>query len=116
MAMQILERRLKALADKTRLKLLALLSLRPCCVCELAEVIGFSQPTISRHLKLLADAGLVSYEKRGSFQIYRLAPEDADAEALLSVTLSLLERDPAFLFLKEALSRADKRHLWEKAR
>ncbi len=114
--MKTLEKRLKALADGTRLKLLVLLSLRPCCVCELAEVIGFSQPTISRHLRLLVEAGLAACEKRGSFQIYRLAPEDPEAEALLTLVASQLKRGPEFIFLKEALSRADKRHLWEKAK
>ncbi|HHI97848.1 MAG TPA: ArsR family transcriptional regulator [Thermodesulfatator atlanticus] len=111
--MKILEKRLKALADATRLKLLALLAHRPCCVCELAEVIGFSQPTISRHLKLLVDAGFVEVKKRGSFQIYRLSPEDDEAAALLELVLSRLRLSPEFLLLKEALSRADKRHLWE---
>jgi len=111
--MKFLERRLKALSDGTRLKLLALLSLRPCCVCELAEVVGYSQPTISRHLKLLLDAGFVEVTKKGPFQIYRLAPEDEEAEALLNFIVSRLQRVPEYLLLKEALARADKRHLWE---
>jgi ArsR family transcriptional regulator len=42
---------LKALSDPTRLEIVALLSFRPHCVCELVNIIGFSQPTISRHLR-----------------------------------------------------------------
>ncbi len=111
--MKILEKRLKALADGTRLKLLILLAQRPCCVCELVEVIGFAQPTISRHLRLLVEAGFVAYERRGSFQIYKLAPEDAKAQALLDTVLSQLQNTPEFFHLKTLLEKADKRYLWD---
>ncbi len=111
--MKLLEKRLKALADGTRLKVLALLAQRPCCVCELAEVIGFAQPTISRHLRLLVEAGLVAYERRGSFQIYKLAPEDDKARALLDTVLDQLRATAEFSHLKSLLAQADKRSLWQ---
>jgi len=111
--LKALEKRLKALADGTRLKVLALLVQRPCCVCELAEVIGFAQPTISRHLRLLVEAGLVTCERRRSFQIYKLAPEDAEAQSLLDVVLTQLQNSPDFFILKDLLEQVDKRYLWE---
>src|SRR3712207_4545489 len=58
-----LARRLKALADPARLRLLSILLAAPngeACTCELTEPLGLSQPTVSHHLKKLADAGLVS--------------------------------------------------------
>ena len=65
---------LKALADETRLKLLTLLAERPCCVCELAEVLNMSQPTITRHLQKLLDAGFLRTKKCENFQIYWIEP------------------------------------------
>lgn len=66
------------LADPTRLRLLSLLGSAPAgevCVCELVEPLGRSQPTVSHHLKLLADAGLIVGEKRGRWVWYRVVPE-----------------------------------------
>jgi ArsR family transcriptional regulator, arsenate/arsenite/antimonite-responsive transcriptional repressor len=73
-----LARRAKALADPNRLLALALVStfagMRP-TVGDLAEQIGVSQPTVSGHLRLLRDAGLVAVEKQGNKSFYRLEPE-----------------------------------------
>lgn len=66
------------LADPVRLRLLSLLASAPAgevCVCELVEPLGRSQPTISHHLKLLAEAGLVSGDKRGRWVWYRIVPD-----------------------------------------
>jgi ArsR family transcriptional regulator len=72
-----LERLLKALADRHRLKIVNTI-LRAggeaVCVCELIPALGLAQPTVSYHLKQLADAGLLQREKRGTFAFYRLAP------------------------------------------
>ncbi|WP_022854303.1 ArsR/SmtB family transcription factor [Thermodesulfatator atlanticus] len=107
-----LEKRLKALADGTRLKILVLLSIRPCCVCEMVEVIGFAQPTISRHLQRLVEAGFISFTKKGNYLIYSLAPEDQDAEEILSLVLKQLGKTPTFAELKASLTQADKSFLW----
>jgi ArsR family transcriptional regulator, arsenate/arsenite/antimonite-responsive transcriptional repressor len=67
-----------ALADPVRLRLLSLLASAPAgeaCVCELVEPLDRSQPTVSHHLKILADAGLISGEKRGRWVWYRVVPE-----------------------------------------
>ena len=77
-----LARRVKALADPNRLLVLTLVSafagMRP-TVGDLAQQIGVSQPTVSGHLRLLREAGLVAVEKRGNKSFYRLEPEAARA-------------------------------------
>lgn len=65
---------LKATADPTRLRLLALLAGGEATVGELVEVLGQSQPRVSRHLKLLSDAALVEHFRDGQWVYYRLAP------------------------------------------
>jgi ArsR family transcriptional regulator, arsenate/arsenite/antimonite-responsive transcriptional repressor len=71
-----LEALLKTLADRQRLRIINIL-LRAegeaVCVCEFQPTLGVSQPTVSHHLKVLTDAGLLEREKRGSFAFYRLA-------------------------------------------
>ena len=66
---------LKAVADPTRLQLLALIensNEQQSCVCDLTEPLRLSQPTVSHHLKVLMNAGLLSREKRGTWVWYRL--------------------------------------------
>ena len=69
---------LKALADPARLRLLSMIAAHEggeACVCDLTEPLGLSQPTVSHHLKLLLDAGLVSRDKRGVWAYYRLVDD-----------------------------------------
>lgn len=67
---------LKAIADPTRLRLLNLLAMHgETCVCDFTEPIGLSQPTISHHLKVLHEVGLVDRDKRGTWVYYRLNAE-----------------------------------------
>ncbi len=67
-----LAERLKALADPTRLRMLDLLARRdaPLCVCEITERFPLHQPTISHHLRILRQAGMISGEKRGVWSYY----------------------------------------------
>ena len=67
-----------ALADPSRLRILSLLASAEAgevCACDLIEPVGRSQPTVSHHLKVLADAGLVVGDKRGRWVWYRAVPE-----------------------------------------
>ena len=60
------------------MRLLSLIQAQPnaeACVCHLTEPLGLSQPTVSHHLKVLRDAGLVTRERRGSWAYYRVVPE-----------------------------------------
>jgi ArsR family transcriptional regulator len=68
--------RFQALADPTRLRIVALLRLMELSVGELAQVLGQSQPRVSRHLKILADAGVLERRKEGSWVFLTLAPAD----------------------------------------
>jgi ArsR family transcriptional regulator len=68
---------LKAVADPTRLRLLSIIQAHEggeACVCDLTEPVGLSQPTVSHHLKVLHDAGLVTRDKRGAWAYYRTVP------------------------------------------
>jgi len=68
--------RFKALADPTRVAIINCLSAADeVCVCNLTETFELSQPTISHHLKVLREAGLVESSRRGTWAYYRLVPE-----------------------------------------
>jgi len=67
-----------ALADPARLRLLSLIAAQPAgevCACDLVEPLGRSQPTVSHHLKVLYQAGLVDRDKRGTWVWYRVLPQ-----------------------------------------
>jgi ArsR family transcriptional regulator len=69
---------LRVIADPARLRLLSLIGAQPdgeACVCDLTIPLGVSQPTVSHHLKVLTEAGLVDREQRGRWAYYRLVPE-----------------------------------------
>jgi ArsR family transcriptional regulator, arsenate/arsenite/antimonite-responsive transcriptional repressor len=79
-----LSRVLKAVADPARLRLLSMVAAHDggeACVCDLTGPLGLSQPTVSHHLKVLVDAGLLSRDKRGVWAWYRLVPGALDALA-----------------------------------
>ena len=75
-----LEQVFKALADRHRVRILNLLAGAEdaVCVCKLMPALGLAQPTVSYHLKLLVDAGLLERERRGRFSYYRLVPGALD--------------------------------------
>lgn len=67
---------LTALADPVRLRLLSLVAARgEVCSCDLEGPLGRSQPTVSHHTKILADAGLITGERRGRWTWWRVVPE-----------------------------------------
>ena len=77
---------LKALADPVRLRLLSLVASRQggeACICDLNEAFDLSQPTISHHMKVLHEAGLVDRDKRGVWVYYRVRPQALSALAAL---------------------------------
>jgi ArsR family transcriptional regulator, arsenate/arsenite/antimonite-responsive transcriptional repressor len=100
-AIDQLESVFKALADRTRLRILALLGNNEVCVCHLHDSLSLPQPTVSRHLAYLRRTGLVSARRDGVWMHYRvspsLAPEirqvlDAAVQALTSVTTTARDR------------------------
>ena len=65
----------KALSDPSRVKLISLIAASEdgeACACDLTEPVGLSQPTVSHHMRILVDAGLVTREQRGKWAYYRL--------------------------------------------
>ena len=90
---------LKALADPLRLRMLSAIATDPrgeSCVCDLAELADVSQPTISHHLKVLKDTGLLASERRGTWVYYRIvATRQAAVTALLDGFASTVTASPA---------------------
>jgi ArsR family transcriptional regulator len=66
---------LKLMGDKSRLLILALLREHDLCVCEIVEILGMSQPSISQHLRKLKSAGLVNEARKGQWVFYSLSIE-----------------------------------------
>src|SRR5215471_4034537 len=82
----------RALADRTRLRLLNLIGNREICVCFFVEILGTNQPKISRHLAYLRRAGIVEARREGKWMHYRIElPDDAGAASVLQTTLASLK-------------------------
>ena len=82
-------RLLSALADPVRLSFVRQLAETECvCACDFSECCTVSQPTISHHLKVLRDAGVVTSERRGTNVVYSLAPDFARRWSDIGTTLS----------------------------
>lgn len=97
-----LSRAFKAIADPGRLRLLSLIAAHQggeACVCDLTEPLGLTQPTVSHHLKVLVDAGLLTRDKRGVWAFFAVVPATFDrlAAVLSSATGSgpFASPDPA---------------------
>src|ERR687886_2959895 len=79
-AREELAARFKALADPTRVAIVnRLAAAEEVCVCDLNSAFALSQPTISHHLKILREAGLVESSRRGTWAYYRLLPGAVDS-------------------------------------
>jgi ArsR family transcriptional regulator len=75
-AAAVLANQLKALADPARLQLLSIvLASGSACICDLTAPVGLSQPTVSHHMRVMVDAGLLQREKRGKWVHFSVAPE-----------------------------------------
>ncbi|SKB00664.1 transcriptional regulator, ArsR family [Caloramator quimbayensis] len=78
---------LKALSDETRLRIMALLYQKEMCVCEICDVIGESQPKVSRHLAKLRDADLVRDERQSQWVFYYLNLENKTASEIMNTII-----------------------------
>ena len=84
----------KALADRTRLRLLNLMSAGEVCVCFFVEVLGASQPKISRHLAYLRRAGVVAARREGKWMHYRIeTPADPHAARVFAEVMAWLAEE-----------------------
>jgi ArsR family transcriptional regulator, arsenate/arsenite/antimonite-responsive transcriptional repressor len=83
-AAERLARLFKALGDPTRVRLLSMIAAADtgeACICNLTAPVGLSQPTVSHHMKLLVDAGLVTRDQRGKWAYYAVVPEALESLA-----------------------------------
>jgi len=101
---------MKALSDPSRVKVIKALEVRELCVCELREVVGLAQPTVSKHLKVLEEAGLIAGRKDGQWVYYRLSPASIYAESMLESLRGWLANDSEVQKLLAQLPSID-RHL-----
>ena len=82
----------KALGDPTRVRLVSMIAASvdgEACICDLTEPVGLSQPTVSHHMKLLVDAGLISREQRGKWAYFRVVD---DTLAAIRTALAPVQR------------------------
>ena len=95
----------KGLSDPNRVKIVKLLQQRPMFVSELQHALGIAQPTVSKHLKVLESAGLISFHKQGTWVSYRLTNGGSSpyASSMLGNLRHWLEKDPEILKLYETL-------------
>ena len=106
-------RMFKALSDPGRLRILAMLGVKPMCVCEITAVLGLAVSTVSKHLSLLKDAGFIIDEKDQKWVEYRLNRETADprTEELLDMHQRMTADDPQIEKDRIAAAAADRREI-----
>ena len=87
---------MKALSDPNRVKMIKMLQRRVMCVCELQGALGLAQSTVSKHLKIIEEAGMITYSKDGLWVNYRLADgaKNQYVASLLGNLRHWLEDDP----------------------
>jgi ArsR family transcriptional regulator, arsenate/arsenite/antimonite-responsive transcriptional repressor len=95
----------KALSDPNRIRILKMLQCRELCVCEVREVLSLSISTVSKHLSILRDAGLITDAKEGKWVNYRLST--ADSVGFVRLQLSLIQKT----FADDVQIKSDKKKL-----
>ncbi len=99
---------MKALSDPNRVRVIKLLQEKDLCVCELQKVLGLAQSTVSKHMKLLEDAGLVEKVRQGTWVIFSLA-DGSDSEYVATMLDNLsqwLDEDIELQAMKKELPMA----------
>jgi ArsR family transcriptional regulator len=106
--MKQFSRLMKALSDPNRVRVLKLLEAGPLCVCEIQDVLGLAQPTVSIHMKTLEEAGLVKKERQGTWMIYSHADgsDSPYAGTMLAVLKDWLNDDGELRRMVAALPEA----------
>ena len=101
---------MKSLSDPNRIKIVKLLQQKGMCVCELQEALGISQPSVSKHLKILEEAGVVDYKKDGLWVNYYLEKTNNNpyVAAMLGNLEQWLDDDPQIAELLEKVPSLDR--------
>ena len=96
---------MKALSDPNRVKILKMLQHKMMCVCEMKEALKISQPSVSKHLKILEEAGMVDFIKEGLWVNYYLTDgrKSPFASSIMGNLRHWLEDEPAIALLIEKL-------------
>jgi len=96
---------MKALSDRSRVKIMKMLQRRVLCVCEIQKALGIAQPTVSKHLKVLEEAGLITFHKQGLWVNYSLADGERSpyAASLIGNLRHWLDQEPEIAGLLEKL-------------
>ena len=99
---------MKALSEPNRVRVVKLLQEGELCVCEIKEVLGLAQSTVSKHMKILEDAGLVDRKRQGTWMIYSLATgsDSAYAKTMLTNVSHWLDNDTELDRMHKALPAA----------
>jgi ArsR family transcriptional regulator len=106
-AIEELENVFKALADKTRLRILALLGKNEVCVCHIHDTLGLPQPTVSRHLAYLRRSGLVAARRDGVWMHYQLSSSLSPVvRGIVGAAVEALQRVPATTQDRKQFQRA----------
>ena len=107
---------IKALADEGRLRIVILLLAKTgLCVCEIKEVIGLSQPTISSHLKQLVSAGILDYKKEGLWVNYSISEEiDSNIRKIIENLYILLQQDGQIKEDIRKIKRVDRKSICQR--
>jgi ArsR family transcriptional regulator len=100
----------KVLAEPNRVRILAVLAARRACVCELSQALALNQPNVSRHLRILKDAGLVESRRRGVWTDYALN-RNAENAPFIRLVKKLATSDDLLKEDAEALANADRRQI-----
>jgi len=101
----------KAISDPGRIKILKMLEVREMCACEIVAALNLAQPTVSKHLKQLTEAGLITARREGSWMHFRLAEDTVAADSaenspaairasVLGILRTHLNNDPAIRALR----------------
>ncbi|MBC8317321.1 MAG: winged helix-turn-helix transcriptional regulator [Desulfobulbaceae bacterium] len=111
--MKLFIRVMKALSDPNRVRVIKMLGAKELCVCEVRQLIGLAQSTVSKHLKILEEAGLVTYRKEGSWIIYRLTQgeESEYARVMLRNLKGWLTDDPELQEMLDKTSQIDRERI-----
>jgi len=98
----------KALADKTRLRIIALLFNKSLCVCEIMDILEMTQSRISRHMGILKQAGFIEEERKGKWVIYRIADKE---NIILPYVCQKVKENPGYAVNEEKIKETLKKKL-----
>jgi ArsR family transcriptional regulator len=108
---------MKALSDPNRVKIVKMLQHKPMCVCEIQEALGIAQSSVSKHLKILEEAGIVDFEKDGLWVNYYLTDgrKSPYASSLMGNLRHWLEEEPEVKEVIKKLSSINREEICKKS-